>query len=81
MENRAQLLRGLPGDVDLVVSLSGSNRSGKASLLALGEPFPAAAQDRADPLQRVASVAAVTEGLPLEPTPGASPVEWCNSSA
>ena len=52
VERRAQLLAGLPGDVDLVVAFVGSDRAGQSGLLALGEVLSAAAQDGPDPVQR-----------------------------
>jgi len=67
VERRAQLLAGLPGDVDLVVAFVGGDRAGQSGLLALGEVLTAAAQDGPDPVQRVIGPATVAEASPAGP--------------
>jgi len=69
VEDRAQLLARLPRDEHFVVASVGANRPGEPGLLALGEVLASAAQDRADPVQRITRAAAMPEGLLLHPTP------------
>jgi hypothetical protein len=52
--------------VDLVVSLVGGDRPGESGFLFVGESLAAAAQDRPDPVQRVAFAAAVSVDLLLD---------------
>ena len=69
VERRAQLLAGLPSDVDLVVAFVVGDRAGQAGVLPLGEVLTAAAQDGPDPVQRVTGPATVAEALVLDPAP------------
>ena len=63
---RAQLLVALPGDQDLVVGVAVLQAGGQSVPLAGGEVFGAAAQQVADPEQRVPGVAAVAQGVLLD---------------
>ena len=62
----AQLLRALPGDLDLDVLLTMRERVVKARLLPVGEVLPPGAEDVADAVERVALAAAVAQGVALD---------------
>lgn len=59
----------LPCDIDLVVSLIGSNGLVETCLLPVSEPLPTAAKDCSDPVQRVALAAPMTQRLLLDASP------------
>jgi len=67
VEGGPQLLGGLPGHGDFVVTFVGVDGSLEPVALPVGEVFAAAAQDGSDPVQRVAGVAAVANCLLLDP--------------
>lgn len=67
MERRPQLLRRVPGYVDLVVAFVGGHCPCETGLLPVGEAFAAAPHDQPDPAQRVPGAPAMSEGLPLHP--------------
>ena len=62
----AELLRGLPGDVDLDVLLALRERGIEPGLLPVGESFLPGAEDVADPVERITSASAVPEGVLLD---------------
>ncbi len=62
----AELLRGLPGDVDLDVFLALGERGIEPGLLPVGESFLPGAEDVADPVERITSASAVPEGVLLD---------------
>jgi len=61
-----ELLGALPGDVDLVMTLVGRDRSAESRALAVGELLATAVQDHPDPVERVSPAAPVATGLLLD---------------
>src|SRR5690606_11044058 len=64
----AQLLGALPCDEHLVVRFIGLDRGDQPGALLVGEVLGASAEDRLDPVERIARPAAMTEGVLLDPT-------------
>ncbi len=69
VEQGADVLGDLPRDLHLDVGVVGGERRRQAGVLLVGEVLDPGAQDRADPVQRVAGAAAVPEGVLLDAAP------------
>lgn len=61
--------RALLGDLRFEVGLVGAGRGFEAGSLPVGEVLLPRAKDVADPIQRITSISAVSEGVFLDPAP------------
>ena len=66
MEQGPRVLGDVPGDLDLDVGVVRGEPRCQTCALAAGEVLDPGAQDRADPVQRVAGTAAVPQGVLLD---------------